>query len=533
MNDAALAGAGLAVFVLLFFLRSFSSMLIIGVAIPISVIATFALMYFNGFTLNTVSFGGLTLGVGMLVDNGIVVLENIFRHRESGKDLKTAAVVGSGQVSMAITASTLTTIAVFVPVLFMGGVSAQQFQQLAWVVSFALLCSLIIALTVVPVLCSRFLGRGSAEQRRGLGGALHRWMGAVQDGWTNSYTRAIGWSLDHRAIVVILAVGLFAASYQLMDLIGVELQPEVDEGQIRVEVKLEPGTRVEVTDETMVRMTDVINQKLGKEAAYIMTEAGSNSTFRYSGTNEGRIRIDLIDQSQRNRSAADVATMLRPLMQLEPGMIVRTRVSSGLFRRRGSGFGEGDDRLSVEVRRHDMATIQALAERVRETMTTIPGVVSSQLSRLPGVPEMLISVDRAKASSLGLSVAEVADTLETAIGGTRASLYREEGDEYDILVRLREEDRLELSQVNSVPITIAGGTTIPVESVVRMRRQEGPTQITRADQQRIIEVTGTIAERDLGSVVGDLQAALAQIQKPPDYEFRFGGEYEEQQEAFQ
>ena len=145
----------------------------------------------------------------------------------------------------------------------------------------------------------------------------------------------------------------------------------------------------------------------------------------------------------------------------------------------------------------------------------------------------LISVDRAKASSLGLSVAEVADTLETAIGGTRASLYREEGDEYDILVRLREEDRLELSQVNSVPITLAGGTTIPVESVVRMKRQEGPTQITRADQQRIIEVTGTIEDRDLGSVVGDLSVALAQISKPPDYEFRFGGEYEEQQEAFQ
>jgi HAE1 family hydrophobic/amphiphilic exporter-1 len=532
VNDAALAGAGLAIFVLLFFLRSFSSMLIIGVAIPISVIATFALMYFNGFTLNTVSFGGLALGVGMLVDNGIVVLENIFRHRESGKDLKTAAIVGSGQVGMAITASTLTTIAVFVPVLFMGGVSAQQFQQLAWVVSFALLCSLIIALTVVPVLCSRFLGRGAANERQDLGGALYRWMGAIQERWTNSYTGVISWSLDHRTIVVILAVSLFAVSYQIMGLIGVELQPEVDEGQIRVELKLEPGTRVGVTDETMMRMTDIINEEV-PEVAYIMTEAGSNSTFRYTGTNEGRIRIDLIDQSRRDRSAADVATALRPLMQLEPGMIVRTRVSSGLFRRRGSGFGDGDDRLSVEVRGHDMATIQALAERVRETMITIPGVVSSQLSRLPGVPEMLISVDRAKASSLGLSVAEVADTLETAIGGTRASLYREEGDEYDILVRLREEDRLELSQVNSVPITLAGGTTIPVESVVRMKRQEGPTQITRADQQRIIEVTGTIEDRDLGSVVGDLSVALAQISKPPDYEFRFGGEYEEQQEAFQ
>ena len=531
VNDAALMGAGLAVFVLLFFLRSFSGMFIIGLAIPISVISTFALMYFNGFTLNTVSFGGLALGVGMLVDNGIVVLENIYRHREQGSDLKQAAVIGSREVGMAITASTFTTIAVFVPVLFMGGMSAQQFQQLAWVVSFALMCSLIVALTVVPVLCSRFLGRSGDEERRGISGALYRWTGRVQDRWTNSYGRVIEWSLDHRAVIVVVAVALLGSSYYIAPLIGVELQPEVDEGQIRVDVKLEPGTRVEVTDETMLRITDIVKREV-PEAIYIMTEAGSNSTYRYTGSNSGRVRIDLVDQSQRDRSAADVAAVLRPLMELEPGMIVRTRVSSGLFRRRGSGFGDGDDRLSVEVRGHDMEIIRELSEQVREAMLATPGVVSAQLSRLPGVPEMLISVDRAKASSMGLSVAEVADTLETAIGGTRASLYREEGDEYDILVRLREEDRLELSQVNNVPITLSDGSTIPIASVVRMKRQEGPTEITRADQQRIIEITGTIADRDLGSVVGDLQVALNRIEKPDDYEFRFGGEYEEQQEAF-
>ena len=532
VNDSALIGAGLAVFVLLFFLRSLSSTLIIGTAIPISVISTFALMYFNGFTLNTVSFGGLALGVGMLVDNGIVVLENIYRHREGGLDLKQAAIVGSREVGTAITASTLTTIAVFVPVLFMGGVSAQQFEQLAWVVSFALFCSLVVALTVVPVLCSQFLGRGVGKERRGLTGVVSRWAGTVQERWTNSYGRVIEASLDHKAVVTVTAAALFGVSLYLLPLIGVELQPEVDEGQIQIDLKLEPGTRVEVTDETMQRMTEIVNREV-PEATYIMTEAGSSSTFRYTGMNEGRVRIDLVNQSQRDRSAAEVASLLRPLMQLEPGMIVQTRVSSGMFRRSGSGFGGDGDRLSVEVRGHDMEVIRGLAEQVREAMRATPGVVSAQLSRLPGVPEMLISVDRAKASSMGLSVAEVADTLETAIGGTRASLYREEGDEYDILVRLREEDRLNLGQVNDVPISLLDGSTIPIESVVRMKRQEGPTEITRADQQRIIEVTGTIADRDLGSIVADLQVALDRIEKPDDYEFRFGGEYEEQQEAFQ
>ena len=530
VQDAAIAGGGLAIIVLLFFLRSFSSMAIIGVAIPISVIATFALMYFNGFTLNTVSFGGLALGVGMLVDNAIVVLENVFRHRQQGKDMKTAAIVGSREVGMAITASTLTTIAVFVPVLFLGGVSAQTFQQLAWVVSFSLLCSLLIALTVVPTLCSRFLG-GSRGEPRGIAGAVYRWAGSVQDGWTGAYGRALNWALDHRAVVVGLAVLLFYGSYRSMAFIGVELQPEVDEGQIRIELKLEPGTRVDITDATIQRMAKIVRE-VAPEAKYIMTEAGSNSSYYFRGMNEGRMRIDLVEQSKRDRSAAEVVAQLRPLMELEPGMLVRTRVSSGMFRRRGGGFG-GDDRLSVEVRGHDLETIMRLAEEVRNAMMSVPGVVSAQLSRQPGVPEMLISVDRAKASSLGLSVADVADTLETAIGGTRASFYREHGDEYDILVRLREEDRLNLGQVSNVPLLLPDGSSIPVESVVYMRRQEGPTEITRADQQRIIAVTGTIADRDLGSVVEDLKVKLDAIERPADYEFRFGGEYEEQQEAFQ
>ena len=201
VKDATLVGAALAIVVLLFFLRSLSSTLIIGVAIPISVISTFALMYFNGFTLNTVSFGGLALGVGMLVDNAIVVLENIFRLREKGKDRVEAAVIGSRQVGTAITASTLTTIAVFVPVLFMQGMAAQTFQQLAWVVSFALFCSLLIALTVVPMLSSRFL-RAGGDQTHGLSGSLRAAIGKILDRLADEYGGVISWALNHRAIVL-------------------------------------------------------------------------------------------------------------------------------------------------------------------------------------------------------------------------------------------------------------------------------------------------------------------------------------------
>jgi HAE1 family hydrophobic/amphiphilic exporter-1 len=525
VRTSALVGAGLAVVVLLFFLRSLTSTLIIGAAIPISVIATFALMYFNGFTLNTVSFGGLALGVGMLVDNSIVVLENIFRHREEGKGVKESAIVGSREVVMAITASTLTTIAVFVPVLFMGGYSAQTFQQLAWVVSFALFCSLMVSITIVPLLSSRFLHVGARKDARG----LRRWAGDLQKRMAEGYGNVVAWALDHRLIITGGAVGLFAVAVYLAPLIGVELEPELDEGSIEIELELEPGTRAEITNQVVQSLERMIRDRV-PEVEYTMTEAGSDGGWRSEGTNAGELRIELVDRSERDRSAADIAREIRSLLSLEPGMTVQTRVRGGI-RRRGGGFGE--DRLSVEIRGHDLQVAQKLAEQVRRVMQTTPGIVNSEMSQKPGMPEMVVSVDRAKATSMGLKVSEVADTLETAIGGTRASMFREDGDEYDILVRLQEQDRLAVGQVGDVPLTLPDGRTIAAQSIVRMQRQEGPFEITRADQQRILVVNGNIADRDLGSIIEDLSAALANIPRPPDYEFRFGGEFEEQQEAFQ
>ena len=526
VKGAAGVGAVLAVVVLLFFLRSLSSTMIIGVAIPISVISTFSLMYFNGFTLNTVSFGGLALGVGMLVDNAIVVLENIYRHREQGKKPKEAALIGSKEVAMAITASTFTTIAVFVPVLFMGGYSAQTFQQLAYVVSFALLCSLVVGLTVVPALCSRYLGSGQSGLR--IFRPLERAMASL----AQSYGRGIGWALNNRLFVTAIAVGLLGGAVWLSDYVGVELEPQVDDGQIRVNVELESGTRAEVTKEIIDKMEALVTERV-PEADYIMTEAGSDSPFRSIATHIGELRITLSDQSKRERNARQITNELRPLLTaIAPGVQVRTRISGGNFgRRRGGGDG-GGDRLQVAIRGYSPDTTQNLALQVRDAMLSVPGVAEAEVSRRPGTPEMLVRVDRLKAASLGMSVAEVADTLETAVGGRRSSFYREEGDEYDIVVRLREEDRLELAQVGRIPLRTPRGELIHAEDVVRLQRQEGPVEISRVDQERIVYVSGTIADRDLGSIIKDLEVELAKINRPDGYEFQFGGEWEDQQEAF-
>ena len=523
---AMVQGAGLAVLVLLFFLRSFSSTLIIAIAIPISVISTFALMFFNGFTLNTISFGGLALGVGMLVDNAIVVLENVYRHRENGKTNLEAAEVGSREVSTAITASTLTTIAVFVPVLFLGGISAQMFKQLAYVVSFALLCSLAVALTVVPGLCAK-LRTGARAGRRTE--SLRQVARAWQRNLAAGYGGALQWSLANKLPVVLLAVLLCGVALYLAPYLGVELQPEVDEGEVRVSVELEPGTRVEVTDSVMQQLRSVAAEHV-PEIETAMVTAGGSSRSSGSGTHLGELRLNLVPRSERTRTARDVANELRGVLQIEPGMLIRTRVSGGMFRRYSSS--EDEDRLSVEIRGHNVETAGQFAETIREIMEGIPGIAEPTISQRPGMPEMMVEVDRLRAANLGLNVSDVAATLETAIGGTRSSMYRKEGDEFNILVRLREEDRLDLGNVGRIPLTTPTGRTIPAESVIELSRQEGPTYLSRVDQERRLFVSGAVADRDLGSIVADLEREVAALAMPEGFSIEFGGEYEEQQETF-
>jgi HAE1 family hydrophobic/amphiphilic exporter-1 len=282
----------------------------------------------------------------------------------------------------------------------------------------------------------------------------------------------------------------------------------------------------------MERIAAIARQEV-PEARHIMVESGATSPFRGGGgQHTGELRISLVPRSERERSVQQILAALRPRLQLEPGMIVRARLGGGMVSRvTRTGVAEGD-RLSVEIRGHELEILDRLARQVREAMAAVPGVVETQISRQPGLPEMLVLVDRPKAASMGLNVYDVAETLETAIGGRRASMYRQEGDEYNILVRLQEEDRLDLAKVGQIPIATPVGRTIPAESIVRLRRQEGPIAITRADQQRIVTVSGTIAGRDLGSIVRDLEPALRQIPRPAGYEITFGGEYEEQQKAF-
>lgn len=531
VGRSTILGGILAIFILFLFLRNLSSTIIIATAIPISVIATFGLMYFGGFTLNIITFGGLALGIGMLVDSAIVVLENIYRHRENGVEPIESALVGTSEVWSAILASILTTIVVFLPVVFIRGMSGIMFQQMAYVVGFSLLCSLIVASTLIPMLSSRFLHYQSANEA-GNQSKLHKIYTMSEKSFQlveNRYVQLLKWALKHKKTVVISTLILFIVSVFLVRFVGVELMPTADEGEVRVSLEMAVGTRLEVIDQATKTVENIIQQNV-PEIKSVLSRIGGGG-WRSRGGHTSEVRITLQDKKDRNRSSEEIANDLRQKLSKLPGVTIRTRAGQGLFLLR---MGSGDtDNVTVEIRGYDLKTAHLLAQQVEQLMNEVPGITDTKISREEGSPEQIIRIDRRKAADLGLSVSQIGDALQTTVGGTQASYFREGGKQYRILVRLSEEDRLNLDDLLDLTVVNNRGEPIILRNVVLAIPQEGPVRIERKDQERIININANFTGRDMGSIISDIRKKLQLIPVPKDFAIIFGGDYEEQQKAFQ
>ena len=529
VGSMVLYGGMLAVLVLLFFLRNIRSTVIIFTAIPISIIATFALVYFSGFTLNIMTLGGLALGVGMLVDNAIVVIENIDRLRLSGDPPEKASLNGSEEVTGAIVASTLTTLAVFLPLVFVRGMAGVMFKQLSLVVSFSLFCSLGVALTLVPMLAAKILHptkRTPSPNET----VLHKLFIASGRFFTQmegDYKRLIHYTLDHRVLVVGGAVLLLVGSLTLIPLVGVELMPSADEGEVRVYAEMQVGTRLEVLDERF-KIIEAIVKEAVPETKDVVTYIGPS--WRRVGSHTGEMRIALKPQAERSRSSEKIAADLRRKIIDIPGVTIRTRPGRGLFiLRLGT---TGGDRIQVEIRGHDLETADVLAERVNKVVEHVDGVTDARVSRESGSPEELIIIDRQKAADMKLTVSQIANTLQTILSGTSASNFREGGDEYRILVKLKEGERMDLRDILDLTLSNSDGQPVVLRNLVQVRPRSGPVSIERKDQERVVTVSADISGRDMGSILADLREEFRSIPVPRDFSIVFGGDYEEQQKAF-
>jgi len=527
-----LYGGGLAIVVLLFFLRSIRSTLVISLSIPISIVTTFALIYFGGFTLNLMTLGGLALGVGMMVDSSIVVLENIFRRRsEIGETPEKASVEGAREVGTAIIASTITTLVIFLPLIFVRGVSAILFRELAYVIIFSLICSLMVALSLVPMLASRLLASGQQRLKKPASRA-NRWAAAANSVFVsleNAYLDLLRRVLDHRLVTVFAAAAVLGASLLLLPLIGTEFLPPSDEGEVRVTGKMEIGTRLDLVDRQTRIMEQIIKPAVPETGSSVVS-VGSTG-WRPDAGSEGEIRLSLLPAAERKRSNLAIAQDLRHRLDGKvPGMEIRVRAPQGQFLlERLLG---GDEGLTIEIRGHELATLDALAASAAKAIADLPGITDVQTSLQAGIPQQEIRVNRDKVSDLGLSVRNVTELLQTAVAGSKAGEYRTGGNSYRILLQLKDAEKRSLDEILNLTLTTASGEKVALRNVVASESSRGPILIDRKDQQRRVTVSANVAGRDLGSVALDAQALLDQIPRPVGYDLTVAGSFEEQQKAF-
>ena len=526
----ALYGAILAVFVLLFFLGNISSTLIIGFAIPISLIFTFSLLYFSNLTLNMMTLGGLALGIGMMVDNSIVVLENIFRYRELGTDIKKSACLGASEVGTAISASTFTTIAVFLPILYVQGIASELFRSMGYTITFSLLTSLLVALTLVPMLSSKILrlkvkDNSQSNFKKNLVQNSLTQGGRIFNFVREEYSRLISWSLRHRGIVFILAVIIFVGSIMLIPFVGTEFIPSSDQGQFNINITLPTGTNLETTREVVSEVEKIVLEI--PEIKSMLTIAGEGSGgmgFSAEGGNSGTIMVNLVDQNKRERNMVQIITELRQKIGTYPDAQIK-------FSEQSFSFSSGSD-LEVKISGDSLDELENIANRILILLAEVEGVYDLKSSVEDVRPELHVNIDREKANLYGLTTAQIASTVHDALLGRVASIYQEKGKQIAIRIRLEEEDRNSIEEVENILISSSVGLQIPLKEIAEVTVDSGPKGIDRKNQQRVVNVSGNISDRFLGKVIQDAQQQLDKLVLPEDYRYEFVGQNREMQESF-
>ena len=544
--ESAVQGALIAMAVLFLFLRSLGATLIIGASIPVAGLAAMFFLYLSDVTLNMLSLGGIALGVGMLVDNAIVSLENIFRHRQMGKPPEQAATEGADEVGLALGASTLTTVAVFLPVVFVGGIAAELFTDLSLAVAISLLMSLVVAVTFVPMVAARVRmripagvnGDGTGEDGAAAG-AVGEGAGATAGGGPggrgvrrgvfdrarDGYARLLRWVLGRRWVAVVVIAVFVASGLVLAPGLGQEFLPVTDTGEISLRVRMPYGTVREQTDAVVRRIEEFVATL--PEVDTVFSSVGSRDG---SGNETGVMLVSLVERSQRQRSTEEIVELIRQFGAGFPEAEVRVAMQNPYT---GSGEGGGAP-VVLRLLGHDLDELRDVAEAVAARVAQVPGTRDVEVSTRAGRPELQVIVDRERAARYGLTVAQIASSLRTAVDGAVATRYRPAGGstEVDVRVQLAKEWRENLGALERLLISSPLGFNVPLYDVARLVPGTAPISINREDQTRVVSVYAHLVDRDLGSVVADITRELEAMALPSGVEWAFGGDTMEMEEAF-
>ena len=512
-----------------FFLRSLRSSFIIALTIPFSLILAFIFLWTMGWTINIISMASLAIAMGMVVDNAVVVLESISVKVERGTAPREAAMFGAEEVGTAVSASTLTTIVVFVPLIFLKGEAGIMFKQLGGLLVATLLASLGCALWLTPMLGSRLLQAPARRRTRGrLNAAFHRWSEAKFAALDAAYSRLLGRALRHRGWVVAAALAVFAASAALFMGLGSEYSPEEDNGRLMLRYQTPIGTRVEETAAVGQRILEVALAEAGRENVLVHAwRCGESGGMGSGGSHIGWVMMRLVSQTQRTRGLKEIGRAVGDVVTRWPE-VQKYNVDTSQM-----GPGGGAKPIVIEVLGFDLDLLQAVADQVLEVVNTTPGAVDAEIGRDPGRPEIRVEIDRTKAAAHGLNVGQIADGVRTLFYGTTATRYRESDEDYDVVLRLDEAYRRKVEDIAQADVVLADGRRIRLDSVATVVERLGPLQIDRRNQERMIQVTADVFGRSSGEVVRDLRRRLAEeVPLPAGTGIHFGGTAEDQEESF-
>lgn len=511
--------------VLLVFLHSWRSTFIVLLAIPTSLIATLAVMAFLGFTLNIMTLLGLALTVGILVDDSIVVLENIFRWLHRGVDRRTAALQGRSEIGLAAIAITFVDVVVFAPFAFLTGQTGGFFKQFGVVIVVATLFSLLVSFTLTPLLASRLL---SLEDERGRGplAAFGRWWDRRFAALERRYRAALRWALRHRPVVILSGIAALVISLAIpaAGLIGANFIPELDQSYFSLVAEMPPGAALDSTSAAVGRLEAGLLKI--PEVKTVLTVVGQGTSQITQQPNVARLDVVLVSPRERHRKPPEVAAEAVKLGEGVPGLKVRAALPSGA--------GGLQQPIQVNVYGDDLGTLTRLAAQVERGLAQVPGVQDITNSGAVGSPELVVRVDRQRAADFGLSSQAVAGALRTAYAGTVATQLRKEGQSaVDVRVVGADADRASLDSVGQLPLlSPARGTTFSLSQLAQFTTQDGPAQIDRLNRQRVIIIGANIKGRALNEVSTDVQRVVQSIEVPAGYRIRLGGQSEAQGEAF-
>jgi HAE1 family hydrophobic/amphiphilic exporter-1 len=532
VGSSAISGAILAVAILFIFLRSIKPTLIIGISIPISIVITIMLMYFAGLTLNLMTLAGLILGVGMLVDNSIVILDNIYHYREKGAKLGPAAVLGSSEMIVAIAASTLTTICVFAPLVMFQGLlemAGELFAGLAFTVVISLATSLFVAIFLVPVLASHYLPLVTRKQKplQGPLAAVDRVFENFFKGLESGYRVAVSWVLRHKALTIVFLVILLGGSVALIPMIGWVFMPDQESDSITVNVTLPLGSPLEETEATLFRLEELAKQEVRGYDRLRISAGGGGGMMGIGGgssTHTGSLQITLLPFDERIDSADEIRAKMRAHVNEFPGVFVS--LGGGGFMS-GGGMMGGGGAVDIVLRTEDLVKGKAIAERIAELLKTLPEVTEPNVSLQDGLPQIEIELDRERIYALGLNTYTIGNEIKAAVDGITATRYKTGGHDYDVVLILAEADRNTRPALDHIFVNSqVGGGRVPLSSFASYAEGTGPMTIDRENQSRVLHVTaGSVPGVTLNVLEDKVRALItAEIPAEEDVIIEFAGD---------